>query len=168
MPGRWEVSDAQWALLEPILRSKRRPDGKGRPPKDPRVGLNGVLWILGTGAPWRGVPDKDSPHPTFHRRFQQWVRAGALAKALRKLAQRLQAEGRLHLEEAFIDAMFAAAKKGASGLVLPSEAKGRRSRLSPLATVYLSPSVSKLLRRTKANWSRKPSATASPPNCPRD
>ena len=168
MHGRWEVSDEQWALLEPILRSKRRPDGKGRPPKDPRTVLNGVLWILGTGAQWREMPPKHPPYQTCHRRFQQWVRSGALAKALRKLAQRLRAEGRLNLEEAFIDAMFVAAKKGASGLVLPSEAKGRRSRLSPLATVYLSPSVSKLLRRTKANWSKKPSATASWTNFPND
>ena len=165
MHGRWEVSDEQWALLEPILRSKRRPDGKGRPPKDPRTVLNGVLWILGTGAQWREMPPKYPPYQTCHRRFQQWVRSGALAKALRKLAQRLRAEGRLNLEEAFIDAMFVAAKKGASGLVLPSEAKGRRSRLSPLATVYLSPSVSKLLRPTKANWSKKPWATASWTNC---
>ena len=161
MHGRWEVSDEQWALLEPILRSKRRPDGKGRPPRDPRVVLNGVLWILDTGAQWREMPGKYPPYQTCHRRFQQWVRSGALAKALRKLAKRLQAEGRLNLEEAFIDAMFAAAKKGASELVLPSEAKGRRSRLSPLATVYLSPSVSKLLRRTRANSLKKPWATAS-------
>jgi len=168
MHGRWEVSDEQWALLEPILRSKRRPDGKGRPPRDPRAVLNGVLWILGTGAQWRELPPKYPPYQTCHRRFQQWVRSGALAKALRKLAQRLRAEGRLNLEEAFIDATFAAAKKGASELVLPSEAKGRRSRLSPLATVYLSPSVSKLLRPTKANWSKKPSATASWTNFPPD
>ena len=160
MQGRWEVSDEQWALLEPILRSKRRPDGKGRPPRDPRAVLNGVLWILGTGAQWREMPEKYPPYQTCHRRFQQWVRSGALAKALRKLARRLRAEGRLNLEEAFIDAMFAAAKKGASELVLPSEAKGRRSRLSPLATVFLSPPASKRLRRTKANSSRKPSGTA--------
>ena len=164
MHGRWEVSDEQWALLEPILRSKRRADGKGRPPKDPRTVLNGVLWILGTGAQWREMPPKYPPYQTCHRRFQQWVRSGALAKALRKLARRLRAEGRLNLEEAFIDATFAAAKKGASGLVLPSEAKGRRSRLSPLVTVYLSPSVSKLLRRTKANSLKKPWATASSTN----
>ena len=165
MHGRWEVSDEQWALLEPILRSKRRPDGKGRPPKDQRVVLNGVLWILGTGAQWREMPQKYPPYQTCHRRFQQWVRSGALPKASRKLAKRLKAEGRLHLEEAFIDATFAAAKKRASGLVLPSEAKGRRSRLSPLATVYLSPSVSKLLRPTKASSLKKPSATASSTNC---
>jgi transposase len=82
MQGRWEVSDEQWALLEPILRSKRRPDGKGRPPKDPRAVLNGVLWILGTGAQWREMPPKYPPYQTCHRRFQQWVRSGALAKVL--------------------------------------------------------------------------------------
>ena len=168
MHGRWEVSDEQWALLEPILRSKRRPDGKGRPPRDPRVVLNGVLWILDTGAQWRELPPKYPPYQTCHGRFQQWVRSGALAKALRKLAKRLKAEGRLNLEEALIDARFAAVKKGASGLALPSEAKGRRSRLSPLVTVYLSPSVSRLLRRTKVSWSKKPSATASSTSCPPD
>ncbi len=73
----------------------------------------------------------------------------------------MQAEGRLNLEEAFIDAMFAAAKKGASEWVLSSEARGRRSRLSPWATVYLSPSMCKLLRPTNRNSSRKPWATAS-------
>ena len=166
MQGRWEVSDEQWSLLEPILRPKVRPDGKGRPPADTRAVLNGVLWILGTGAQWRELPNKYPPYQTCHRRFQQWVRSGALAKVLRKLAKRLRAEGRWNLAEACIDATFAAAKKGASGLVLPSEARGRKSRLSPLATVYLSPSVSNLLRPTRANSSKKPWATASSTNSP--
>ena len=95
MHGRWEVSDEQWALWEPILRSKRRPEGKGRPPKDPRAVLNGVWWILGTGAQGREMPEQYPPYQTCHRRLQQWVRAGALAKALRKLAQRLQVFRRL-------------------------------------------------------------------------
>jgi transposase len=153
--GRWELTDEQWWLVEPILRPKRRADGKGRPPADTRAVLNGVLWILGTGAQWRELPKKYPPYQTVHRRFQQWVRTGALAEAVRKLAQRLQADGRLNLEEAFIDATFAAAKKGASEWDRPSEGKGRRSRLSPLATVFLSPSVFKLLPRTKANSWKK-------------
>ncbi len=168
MRGRWEVSDQQWSLLEPILRPQQRPDGKGRPPADSRAVLNGVLWILGTGAQWRELPSKYPPYQTCHRRFQQWVRSGALEKVLRKLAKRLQAEGRLNLEEAFIDATFAAAKKGGLELGRPNEAKGRRSRLSPLATVFLSPSVSRRLRRTKANWSKRLSATASWTNFRRD
>lgn len=96
------------------------------------------------------------------------VRSGALEKVLRKLAERLQAEGRLNREEAFIDATFAAAKKGGLESALLSEAKGRRSRLSPLARVFLSRSVSKRLRRTKANSSKRPSGTVSSTNCRRD
>ena len=57
MHGRWEVSDAQWVLLEPILQ-QRRPEGKGRPPRDARMVRNGVVWILGTGAQWREMPKK--------------------------------------------------------------------------------------------------------------
>ena len=168
MPGRWEVSEEQWSLLEPILRPKRRPDGKGRPSADSRAVLNGVLWILGTGAQWRELPKKYPPFQTCHRRFQQWVRSGKLAKVLRQLAERLRAEGRLNLKEAFIDATFVAAKKGALPSVLPSEARGPRSRLSPLATVFLSPSVSKLLHPTNRNWSKRSSATASSTNSPSD
>ena len=168
MPGRWEVSAEQWCLLEPILRPQRRPDRKGRPPADTRSVLNGVLWILGTGAQWRELPLKYPPYQTCHRRFQQWVRSGKLEKVLRKLAKRLRAEGRLNLEEAFIDATFVAAKKGAAGLVLPSEARGPRSRLSPLATVFLSPSVCKLLRRTNRSSSKRRSGTASSMNSRKD
>ena len=168
MRRRWEVSDSQWEVLSPILEPKVRADGKGRPPADTRAVLNGVLWILGTGAQWREMPDKYPPYQTCHRRFQQWVRAGLLERVLKKLAERLQAEGRLHLEEAFIDATFAAAKKGAAEWVRPSEAKERRSRLSPLATVFRSPSVSRRLRRTKVNWSKKRLATAFSMNSRRD
>jgi transposase len=58
MCGRWEVSDAQWELIEPILRPKRRADGRGRPWQDTRRVLNGILWVLGTGAQWRELPQK--------------------------------------------------------------------------------------------------------------
>ena len=78
MHGRWKVSAAQWALLEPILQSKRRPDGKGRPPQDARGVLNGVLWVLCTGAPWHDLPSRYPPFQTCHRRFQQWRRDGLL------------------------------------------------------------------------------------------
>ena len=50
MRGRWELSDAQWELIEPLLRPKRRTDGRGRPWQNTRAVLNGILWVLGTGA----------------------------------------------------------------------------------------------------------------------
>lgn len=93
MRGRWEVSDAEWSVLEPILQPARRKDGRGRPWRDTRAVLNGVLWVLGTGAQWRELPNKYPPYQTCHRRFQQWVRDGKLEKILRLLATELQARG---------------------------------------------------------------------------
>ena len=168
MRGRWELSDAQWQLIEPILRPKRRADGRGRPWQDTRAVLNGILWVLGTGAQWRELPEKYPPYQTCHRRFQQWVREGKLERILRALAEELQARGKLQLEEAFIDASFTGAKKGALRSGPPSAAKGRKSSLSPMITVFLSPLVSKALRRTKANSSKASSDTASSTPSPHD
>jgi len=161
MRGRWELSDAQWELIEPLLRPKRRTDGRGRPWQDTRAVLNGILWVMGTGAQWRELPNKYPPYQTCHRRFQQWVREGKLEGILRVVAEELRARGKLDLEEAFIDASFTGAKKGALRSGPPSAAKGRKSSLSPMITVFLSPLVSKALRRTKANSSKASSDTAS-------
>src|SRR2546427_9429691 len=114
MRGRWELSDAHWELIERILRPQRRTDGRGRPWQDTRAVLNGILWVLGTGAQWRELPKKYPPYQTCHRRFQQWGQAGKLERILHVLAEEVQARGKLHLEEGFIYASFTGAKKGAS------------------------------------------------------
>ena len=76
-----DLTDAQWALLEPLLREKRRPDGRGRPWRDSRQVLHGVLWVLRTGAPWQDLPDRYPPYPTCHRRFSRWVRHATLLRS---------------------------------------------------------------------------------------
>jgi transposase len=86
--GRWELNDEQWAVVEPVLRPLRRADNRGRPWHDTRAVLNGVLWVLGTGAQWREMPEKYPPYQTCHRRLQQWVRSGKLDEALKQLAPR--------------------------------------------------------------------------------
>lgn len=121
MRGRWELSDSQWKLVEPMLRPPRRADGRGRPWQDKRAVLNGILWVLGTGAQWRELPNKYLPYQTCHRRLQQWVREGTLERILRVLAKKLQARGKLQLEEAFIDASFTGAKKGGLSTLCPSD-----------------------------------------------
>lgn len=50
MAGRWELTDEQWELVEPVLRPRRREDNRGRPWHDTRAVLHGVFWILGSGA----------------------------------------------------------------------------------------------------------------------
>ena len=124
MHGRWEVNDEQWAVLEPLLRFPRRADRRGRPPRETREVLNAVLWILGTGAQWRELPNKYPPYQTCHRRFEQWVRSGQLEKAVRVLAQDLHSSGQLNVDEGFIDGSFASAKKGALPSGRPSAATG--------------------------------------------
>jgi hypothetical protein len=116
---------------------------------------------LGTGAQWRELPRQYPSYQTCHRRFQQWVREDKLERILRVLAEELHARGKLQLEEAFIDASFTGAKKGALPSGPPSAARGRKSSLSPMITVFLSPLVSKVLRRTKANSSKASSDKVS-------
>jgi transposase len=167
MAGRWELTDDQWLIVEPVLRGARRADNRGRPWHDTRAVLNGVLWVLGTGAQWRELPEKYPPFQTCHRRFQQWVRSGKLEEALRLLALRLHEQGKLNLQEAFVDATFASAKKGASLSAPLGAARVRKSSLSPLITVFLSPYLSKALRRPSASlWKMflpAASSTNSPP-----
>ena len=156
-----DLTDAQWAVLEPTFRPRRRPDRRGRPWTDPRAVLNGVLWVLRTGAPWHDLPRRYPPYQTCHRRFQQWQRSGRLDRLLQRLAEDLRDRGKLDLTEAFVDATFAGAKKGALPLALPAVVKGARSWRSATAMVFLSPSASPALRRMKRNSSKLRSSSDS-------
>lgn len=120
MTGRWELTDEQWAVVEPVLRPSRRADNRGRPWHETRAVENGVLWILGTGAQWREMTEKYPPYQTCHRRLPQWVRDGKLEEALKRPARHLHQRGKLNLEETFVDATFASAQKGASLSAHPS------------------------------------------------
>jgi transposase len=144
-----DLTDEQWAVLAPLLREPRRADRRGRPRVAPRPILNGILWILRTGARWKDLPAEYPPYQTCHRRFQQWNRDGTLLRLLRALAADLEQRGGLDLEETFIDGTFAPAKKGGAKWDLPVGAKARRSWPLQTALVFLSPSVRQALRRTK-------------------
>ncbi len=94
MARREELTDEQWALIEPLIPElPRREDGRGRPWRDTREVMNGVLWILRSGARWQDLPGRFPPYQTCHRRFQQWVREGTLRKVLEALAEDLRTRG---------------------------------------------------------------------------
>src|SRR5450755_395783 len=144
-----DLTDAQWAFLEPLFRPRRREDGRGRPWQDTRAVLNGVFWILRTGAPWHDLPARYPPYQTCHRRFQQWQRSGLLTHLLQKLAEDLRDRGKLDLSESFIDASFSSAKKGALVSALQNAAKAAKSWQSQTAMVFLSPCTWSVLRQMK-------------------
>ena len=109
-----DLPEEQWNIVDPILpKDPVRPDGRGRPWSDRRQVLNGVVWILRTGAPWKDLPGRYGPHQTVHRRFQNWVRSGVLERILLALAAHLQDAGGLDLSECLVDGTFVPAKKGA-------------------------------------------------------
>ena len=145
-----DLTNEQWAILELLIpEPPRRPDGRGRPWKPARDVLNGVLWVLRTGAPWKDMPDRYPPYQTCHRRFQRWEQEGVMDKILLSLAQDLKERGDLDVRECFIDGTFVVAKKGALGWERPSGAKVRRSWQWQTALVFQSPSVSRVLARMK-------------------
>jgi transposase len=122
-----DLTDHQWNTIGRFLpKLPRRQDGRGRPWRENRSVLNGILWILRTGAPWADLPARYPSHQTCHRRFQRWVRAGVLRTVLEILAQALHDEGYLNLQEAFIDGSFAPAKRGGAGVGKTKRGKGSK------------------------------------------
>src|SRR5213592_1079102 len=83
-----DQTEEQWNVISTILRVDRvRPDRRGRPWSDRLQVLNGILWILRTGAPWKDLPERYGKYQTVHRRFQNWVRSGVMEKVLLAIAQ---------------------------------------------------------------------------------
>ncbi len=145
-----DLTDGQWAMLDSLIpEPERRKDRRGRPWKSRRSVLNGVLWVLRTGAPWADLPERYPSFQTCHRRFQQWVRSGVMKGVLEALALHLTARGALDVKEAFIDGSFAPAKKGGSWSGKPNAAKGRKSWPWQIATVCLWQYTSIVLRHMR-------------------
>ena len=120
------LTEAQWALVEPLLpEPKRRKDKRGRPWASNRACLEGILWILQTGAAWRFLPDKYPSPATCWRRLRQWEEQDVWLDAWRALLGVLDGKGLLKWEESFLDGSFASAKKGALQLEKPSVARAR-------------------------------------------
>ena len=146
-----DLTDEQWAVLQLLIPTpRRRPDGRGRPWQASRDVLNGILWILKTGARWQDLPGRYPPYQTCHRRFQQWVRTGVLERLLKAVAEDVRDRGGLDLSECFIDGTFVMAKKGGAAWEPPSGAKVARSWSWQIALVFLSPSTWPLLRHMKS------------------
>jgi transposase len=70
---RYELSDYEWTAIKPMLPNK--PRGVRRL-NDRRV-LNGIFWVLRSGAPWRDLPEEYSPRTTCYNRFVRWRRAAS-------------------------------------------------------------------------------------------
>lgn len=74
MVKRYELSDAQWERIEDLLPGKA--GDPGRRGSDNRLFVNGVLWVLRSGAHWHDLPERYGKWKTVHTRFSRWAKAG--------------------------------------------------------------------------------------------
>ena len=81
------LSNSRWKALETCTpEPKKHADAKGRPWVPNRPVLEGILWVLKSGARWKDLPKSDyPPYQTCHRRFQQWSEAGIFFKLIQYL-----------------------------------------------------------------------------------
>ena len=79
---RYELTDLEWAAIKPMLPNKPR----GVPRVNDRRVLNGIFWVLRSGAPWRDLPQQFGPYTTCYNRFVRWRRAGVWSRIMDALA----------------------------------------------------------------------------------
>lgn len=131
------LTDDQWALIEPLL-PKYKPSPKGgRKPIDHRPVIEGILWILRTGARWQDLPDRYPSPSTCWRRLRDWEDKGIWVEVWRTFLSDLDEAGWLDWEEAFVDATFMPAKKGAHASAKRNVAREQSAWWWRMARVFL-------------------------------
>ena len=121
MPHRHELTDAQWTRIAPLLPPRKA----GRVRQDDRRLINGILWKLATGVPWRDLPERYGPWATVYTRFRRWTKAGVWDRLLAAVPQQADAAGQLDWELHFVDGTVIRAHQHAAG------AKGGTRRRKP-------------------------------------
>ena len=111
--SRRDLSNEQWERLRPLLPPQK--PRTGRPAKDHRTMLNGIFWLLRTGAPWRDLPSQYGPWQTAATRFYRWRRAGVWESVLQVLQQQADAGGQLDWEQHYLDSTVIRAHQHAAG-----------------------------------------------------
>jgi transposase len=110
--GRFDLTDTQWAILEPLLPTPKKP---GRPPKwTKRQLIDGIRWRTRVGAPWRDVPDRYGRWQTVYGLFRRWQRDDTWARILLGLQARADAAG-LITWDVSVDTTIARAHQHAAG-----------------------------------------------------
>lgn len=117
------LTDGQWERIAPHLPAHPPSPKGGRPRADDRACLEGVLWLLRTGARWQDIPVDLPSGSTCWRRLQGWAAEGVLERIQAELVAELHARGRVDFRELFADATFVRAKKGVWRSATPSAAR---------------------------------------------
>ena len=132
--ARGDLTDHDWQQLEPLL-PPRTATQQGNQYKDHRTVVNGILWVLRTGAPWRDIPSRYGPWSTCSTRFYRWTKQGIWQKALQSLQARADQRGDLDWNVTALDGSYIKAHPHAAGAKKggPPPRKAKSSRRSGAA-----------------------------------
>jgi Transposase and inactivated derivatives len=81
--GGYELSDVQWEKIKDFLPG--RVESVGRTAGDNRLFVNGVLWVLRSGAHWHDLPERYGKYKSLHKRFSRWAYGGVWKKVFHEL-----------------------------------------------------------------------------------
>lgn len=111
MVGRGELKDMAWEQIKPLLPEN---GGRGQQWRDHRQVINGILWKLRTGAPWRDLPDRYGPWRTVYARFVRWQEDGTWDRLLAHVQTKSDAVGEVEWEVS-VDSSVVRAHQHAAG-----------------------------------------------------
>jgi transposase len=149
------LTDAQWEKIAPLVPEPPKSRRGGRPWRKSREVLEGILWVLKTGARWRDLPAQYPSPSTCWRRLRRWEQESVWLKIWRAFLGELDEKGELDWSENFADGSFAPAKKGALASGKPSGARARSGWWWSTAKVFLWETTWTRPRRTKSRSSKK-------------
>jgi len=121
--ARHELSDEAWVRIVDLLPTGG--DAGGRPWNDHRRTINGVFWILRTGAPWRDLPERFGSWNSVYGRFNRWSKDGTFDLIVEALQSELDAEGKIDRDLWCLDGSSVRATRAAAG----GGKKGARANL---------------------------------------
>ena len=114
---RGDLTDVQWARLQPLLPPPRPAKGSkgGRPRNADRPIINGILWILRTGAPWEDLPARYGKRSTVSTRYYRWIEQGIWERIYDAVKADADAAGALDWDVHHVDATVIRAHQHAAG-----------------------------------------------------
>ncbi|QDT31954.1 transposase [Thalassoglobus polymorphus] len=120
------LTDKQWDLISNLFRWTPLTSKGGRPKIHPRDCLEGILWVLVSGARWKDLPKEYPSKATCHRRFVEWTKDGRLLKVWQRLLELTDSRKAIDLSETFADGTLSSGKKGAEALARLVVGRGRK------------------------------------------
>jgi len=113
--ARYDVPDEAWALISTLLPPERNRVGGGRPYLEHRPVMNGIFWVLCSGAPWRDLPERYGNWKTIYNRFNRWSKSGVINSIFNKLLQILDENELIDWDAIALDGSNIRALKAAAG-----------------------------------------------------